>query len=138
MLLLAPGSDRSAGLGHRLCPAPHTLAVERYYKGGSESRLTIYQQRTLGAPVLRVGERWLLFLHVDRFGHLTAGPCAPSAKLEPGQDPSGYVAGWLGDGWAPDAPPAGPWNLAAGIVFFVLAAGGLVAFLRRRRRPQIQ
>ncbi|MGE5675040.1 MAG: hypothetical protein ACM3XM_14385 [Mycobacterium leprae] len=72
---------------------PHMLDIEHVYKGEVGSSLTVYQRWIVGAPSLQVGDRWLLFLHRDQFGNLTAGPCTPSAKLEPGTEPAPEVLG---------------------------------------------
>lgn len=81
---------------------PHRLEIERVYKGKAAPSLTVYQRWTIGAPPLRLGDNWLLFLHVDKSGHLTAGPCDPSIKLAPGSEPPLELAVVLGEGRAPN------------------------------------
>lgn len=119
---------------------PFTLKVDRVYKGEAGPDLTVHQRAILGAPNLQPGDRWLLFLHRDGFGNLTAGPCTPSTKLAAGTEPTPELAKALGSGRAPGGETGvgtgsylTVWVAGAGAMGALLAGAGICLFWRRRR-----
>lgn len=113
---------------------PHKLEIERVYKGEAGPSLTVYQRWIIGAPNLQVGDRWLLFLQRDQFGNLTAGPCAPSARLEPGTELAPTLLAALSEGRAPSGTV---WGRQGQLVALGVAAIGASLYLlwRFRFRP---
>jgi hypothetical protein len=120
---------------------PHTVQVERIYKGEVGSEVTVYQTGILGAPHLQVGDHWLLFLDVDKFGHLRAGPCVPSTKVGPGGLLPTELAAALGPGWAPGGTAAvsqGRGQIAWWVVSIGVVVAGAGLYLLWLFKPQRQ